>query len=109
MYKSVAIRDARQSLEFNASLWRLSWVTFVFLPLTFLSGFFGMNVRLFSPPFPSISWYFVAAVPLLILVFGFWFGFRSYGPGNDLTREEYSKEELHQAGLHVGKVRPGRP
>lgn len=29
MYKSVTIRDSRQSLELNASLWRLSWITFV--------------------------------------------------------------------------------
>jgi hypothetical protein len=50
MYKSISIRDSRQSLELNASLWRLSWITFIFLPLTFLVGFFGMvcltNLRL---------------------------------------------------------------
>ena len=44
MYKSISIRDARQSLQLNTSLWRLSWVTFIFLPLTFLSSFFGMNL-----------------------------------------------------------------
>ena len=104
MYKSVAIRDARQSLELNASLWRLSWITFVFLPLTFLSGFFGMNVHLFgSDPLPSIRWYFVAAVALLLLVIGFWFTFKTFGPGGDLTQEEYSKEELKEAGVHVRK------
>lgn len=104
MYKSVAIRDARQSLELNASLWRLSWITFIFLPLTFLSGFFGMNVHLFgSDPLPSIRWYFVAAVALLLLVMGFWFTFKTFGPGGDLTQEEYSKEELKEAGVHVRK------
>ncbi|MCJ1269706.1 hypothetical protein MMC22_009598 [Lobaria immixta] len=56
MYKSVAIRDARLSLNLNASLWRLSWITFIFLPLTFLSEFFGMNVDWFSHD-PSIKWY----------------------------------------------------
>ena len=66
MYKSVAIRDTRLSLELNASLWRLSWITFIFLPLTFLSGFFGMNVDLFADD-PSIKWYFVAAVVLVRL------------------------------------------
>lgn len=44
MYKSIGIRDARQSLELNTSLFRLSWITFIFLPLTFLAGIFGMNV-----------------------------------------------------------------
>ncbi|KAM7217595.1 hypothetical protein V8F06_006979 [Rhypophila decipiens] len=64
LYKSVAIRDARLSLELNASLWRLSWITFIFLPLTFLSGFFGMNVDLFSDN-PSIKWYFISAAALV--------------------------------------------
>ena len=80
MYKSVQIRDSRQSLELNASLWRLSWITFVFLPLTFLSGFFGMNVDTFEND-PSIKWYFASAVPLLVVVAAFWFSFRRFSPG----------------------------
>lgn len=56
MYKSVSIRDARQSLELNMSLWRLSWITFIFLPLTFLGSFFGMNLRPLNH-FPSLKWY----------------------------------------------------
>ncbi|KAK4226545.1 hypothetical protein QBC38DRAFT_456206, partial [Podospora fimiseda] len=60
LYKSIAIRDSRLSLELNASLWRLSWIRFIFLPLTFLSGFFGMNVDVFANS-PSIKWYFIAA------------------------------------------------
>ena len=31
MYKSVEIRDSRHSLELSYSMWRLSWITFVFL------------------------------------------------------------------------------
>ena len=45
LYKSVEIRDSRHSLQLNTSLWRLSWITFIFLPLTFIVGFFGMNVK----------------------------------------------------------------
>lgn len=55
MYKSVSIRDARKSVELNTSLWRLSWITFIFLPLTFLVGFFGMNVDTFQND-PPIKW-----------------------------------------------------
>ncbi|KFA54505.1 hypothetical protein S40293_09963, partial [Stachybotrys chartarum IBT 40293] len=54
LYKSVAIRDAHLSLQMDAGLWRLSWITFIFLPLTFLSGFFGMNVDVFAGD-PSIK------------------------------------------------------
>jgi CorA-like Mg2+ transporter protein len=64
MYKSVTIRDSKQSLELASSLWRLSWITFIFLPLTFLTGLFGMNVASLEH-YPSIKWYFVTAVPLV--------------------------------------------
>jgi len=55
LYKSVAVRDTRLSLELNSSLWRLSWPTFIFLPLTFLSGSFGMKVDVFADN-PPIKW-----------------------------------------------------
>jgi len=64
MYKSVAFRDSRVSLQLGMSMWRLSWITFVFLPLTFMVGFFGMNVDTFAGS-PSIKWYFVTAVPFV--------------------------------------------
>jgi hypothetical protein len=66
MYRSVAIRDSRQSLQIGLSMWRLSWITFIFLPLTFSVSFFGMNVDIFQG-FPSIGWYFLTAVVLMIL------------------------------------------
>ena len=47
MYKSVEIRDSRQSLGLSTSMWRLSWITFIFLPLTFIVGF-CMFVPFFS-------------------------------------------------------------
>lgn len=72
MYKSVEIRDSRHSLQLNTSLWRLSWITFIFLPLTFIVGFFGMNVDTFSGN-PSIKWYFITAVPMMVFVFIFWY------------------------------------
>ena len=64
MYKSVGIRDARQSLELNTSLWRLSWITFIFLPLTFLAGIFGMNVEELRSN-PHVKWYFIVAAPVV--------------------------------------------
>jgi len=73
MYKSVGIRDARHSLQLGLSMWRLSWITFIFLPLTFVCGFFGMNVDTFEGN-PSIKWWFVATVPLFVVVFTSWYG-----------------------------------
>lgn len=72
MYKSVGIRDSRQSLQLGLSMWRLSWITFIFLPLTFIVGLFGMNVDAFAEN-PSIGWYFLAAVVLMIFVLLLWY------------------------------------
>ncbi|KAF2240883.1 hypothetical protein BU26DRAFT_470142 [Trematosphaeria pertusa] len=75
MYKSVGIRDARHSLQLGLSMWRLSWITFIFLPLTFVCGFFGMNVDTFQNE-PSIKWWFVATVPLFVVVIIGWYGIK---------------------------------
>lgn len=73
MYKSVGIRDSRQSLQLGLSMWRLSWITFIFLPLTFVVSFFGMNVSLFNNPYPNIGWWFVAAAILMVFVLILWY------------------------------------
>ncbi|GME32988.1 putative mg2+ transporter family protein [Neofusicoccum parvum] len=85
MYKSVEIRDSRLGLQLDASMWRLSWITFIFLPLTFISGFFGMNVDIFSKDEnnPKLKWYFIVTVPLMVTVVLFWFFFKRAGPGLD--------------------------
>ncbi|PVI00505.1 hypothetical protein DM02DRAFT_391316 [Periconia macrospinosa] len=72
MYKSVGIRDARHSLQLDLSMWRLSWITFIFLPLTFMCGFFGMNVDTFEDN-PSIKWFFISTAPLFVAMILGWF------------------------------------
>lgn len=74
MYKSVGIRDARHSLQLGLSMWRLSWITFIFLPLTFTVGFFGMNVSTFADPMPNIKWWFITSIPVLLVVIVLWYG-----------------------------------
>ncbi|KAG9389349.1 CorA Mg2+ and Co2+ transporter [Pyrenophora tritici-repentis] len=73
MYKSVGIRDARHSLQLGLSMWRLSWITFIFLPLTFTVGFFGMNVSTFENN-PPLKWWFIVSVPVLVTVMILWYG-----------------------------------
>jgi hypothetical protein len=91
MYKSVGIRDARHSLQLGLSMWRLSWITFIFLPLTFTVGFFGMNVSTFSEN-PPIKWWFVVSIPVLALVLILWYGVKhslSKARQNPLRRGVY--------------------
>ena len=94
MYKSVEIRDSRHSLQLNTSLWRLSWITFIFLPLTFMVGFFGMNVDTFtgSSSNPSIKWYFVVAIPMMIVVLILWLVIKHF-----LAR---SRQTPYQRGIY---------
>ncbi|MCJ1387970.1 hypothetical protein MMC18_000813 [Xylographa bjoerkii] len=80
MYKSVGIRDARHAVELSISLWRLSWITFIFLPLTFLCGFFSMQVSVFANT-PSLMWYFVAAIPMMLAVFASWYLLKQFLDG----------------------------
>lgn len=71
LYKSVEIRDSRHSLQLGTSMWRLSWITFIFLPLTFMGTVFGMNVDIFQPeqgPFPSFKWYFIVSIPFMLVI-----------------------------------------
>ncbi|KAI9682766.1 MAG: hypothetical protein M1829_006755 [Trizodia sp. TS-e1964] len=77
MYKSVGIRDSRHSLTLGTSMWRLSWITFIFLPLTFMVGFFGMNVDTFSEN-PSIKWYFITVVPFMFVILVLWYVLKHY-------------------------------
>ncbi|KAF2819489.1 hypothetical protein CC86DRAFT_374982 [Ophiobolus disseminans] len=72
MYKSVGIRDARHELQLGLSMWRLSWITFIFLPLTFSVGLFGMNVDTFENN-PSLKWWFVVSIPLMLVVVILWY------------------------------------
>jgi hypothetical protein len=106
MYKSVGIRDARHSLQLGLSMWRLSWITFIFLPLTFVSGFFGMNVDAFAnAETVSIKWWFVTTVPLFFVVIALWYGVKhtlESGRQNPLRRGVY--ESLY---LDLSKQYPG--
>ena len=80
LYKSVGIRDARHAVELSISLWRLSWITFIFLPLTFLCGFFSMQVDLFANTV-SLRWYFVAALPMMLAVIVSWLVLKQFLDG----------------------------
>jgi len=74
MYRSVAIRDSRASLQLGSSMWRLSWITFIFLPATFIVGFFGMNVETFAGGGSAdIKWFFIVLFPFFAVVIIGWY------------------------------------
>ncbi|KAH6838536.1 hypothetical protein B0I37DRAFT_240364 [Chaetomium sp. MPI-CAGE-AT-0009] len=65
---------------------RLTWITFIFLPLTFISTLFGMNVNVLDPP-PPWWWYLPLALGTMFLCVGIWIIFK---------RNETLEEDLEQ-------------
>ncbi|KAL0782330.1 hypothetical protein CaCOL14_000236 [Colletotrichum acutatum] len=52
----VSIKEARQSVHSSTSMKRLSWITFIFLPLTFIGTLFGMNIDILDGK-PKPAWW----------------------------------------------------
>ncbi|KAK6337216.1 hypothetical protein TWF718_009998 [Orbilia javanica] len=75
IFNLISIDEAYRSREQNTSLKRLSWITFIFLPMLFMSSLFGMNINLLAEN-PDWWWYLVWTIPCLILVMLFWFLYR---------------------------------
>lgn len=56
-------------------MWRLSWITFIFLPANCLLAAFGMNVKQLEN-MPDISWLFIWAVPFFMAILVMWYGLK---------------------------------
>ncbi|KAF6013137.1 hypothetical protein HII12_001852 [Brettanomyces bruxellensis] len=54
------------SVETNSSMQRLSLITVIFLPLTFWTGYYGMNFEKFSDLERDVSFYWELSVPFCI-------------------------------------------
>ncbi|KAI0551042.1 ankyrin repeat-containing domain protein [Xylaria curta] len=76
-FNLASILEARRSTSTNRSLKRLTWVTFVFLPLMFVASLFGMNVDILSDN-PSWWWYFPVAGGFVLLTFSVWIFFKRF-------------------------------
>ncbi|KAF3905303.1 hypothetical protein ABW21_db0209500 [Orbilia brochopaga] len=75
IFNLISIDEAYRSREQNTSLKRLSWITFIFLPMLFMSSLFGMNIDLLANN-PAWWWYLVWTAPALTLVLLFWLVYR---------------------------------
>ncbi|KAK8135653.1 hypothetical protein PG984_003593 [Apiospora sp. TS-2023a] len=73
----VSIREAHLSTSLATSMKRLSWITFVFLPITFTASVFGMNVNLFKDN-PEWWWFVIVSGVVLSLTILGWLCFK-YG------------------------------
>ena len=74
-FNLTSIAEAQKSTSTNVSMKRLSWITFIFLPLMFISSLFGMNVDILKSN-PGWWIYVLFAVGMMILTLGVWILFK---------------------------------
>ncbi|KAF7617896.1 ankyrin repeat-containing domain protein [Aspergillus flavus] len=71
----VSINEAHRSTSLAASMKRLSWITFIFLPLMFASSLLGMNVDVLQDN-PSWYWFLLIGGSLTLITVFTWIGAR---------------------------------
>lgn len=71
----VSINEAHRSTSLAASMKRLSWITFIFLPLMFASSLLGMNVDILKND-PSWYWFLLIGGSLTMITVFTWIGAR---------------------------------
>ncbi|KAK4232873.1 hypothetical protein C8A03DRAFT_19934, partial [Achaetomium macrosporum] len=74
-FNLASIAEAQKSRTTNLSMKRLSWITFVFLPLMFIASLFGMNVDVLAsdPPW----WIYIPfALGTMLLTLAVWLIFK---------------------------------
>jgi Mg2+ and Co2+ transporter CorA len=64
----VQVVDARRSFTETANITRLTTLALAFVPLTYVTGLFSMNVNV-APGAPYFWVYFAVAIPVTLLVF----------------------------------------
>ena len=74
-FNLTSIAEAQKSTSTNISMKRLSWITFIFLPLMFISSLFGMNVDILESN-PGWWIYVLFAVGTMTLTLGVWILFK---------------------------------
>lgn len=74
-FNQTSIAEAQKSTSTNVSMKRLSWITFIFLPLMFISSVFGMNVDVLKSN-PRWWIYILFAAGTMILTLGVWILFK---------------------------------
>ncbi|RSM07225.1 hypothetical protein CEP52_005339 [Fusarium oligoseptatum] len=89
-FNLTSIREAQKSTSTSVSMKRLSWITFIFLPLTFVSSLFGMNVNVLesNPPWWIYLPFAFSTLGLTMIV---WLTFKRYPSIEDKAERVFRK------------------
>ena len=77
LMSSISVRESQKGLADARRIQVVTYLAFIFIPLSFVSSLFGMNVQEFSEPAPGTWLFFSVAVPLTMgsLVLPIWLEF----------------------------------
>ena len=87
---AMQLLEAKKGIDQAKQVHDLTRLAFIFIPLTFVSGVFGMNVSTFKD-YPPLWTYFVVAIPLL---FCSWYGSRILGLNGRAVPRLFTTEPL---------------
>lgn len=74
LMSSISVRDSQLSIEQSQRATRLTQLAFIYVPLSFVTGIFGMNVQQINSTGLSIWVCFVTLTIIMVLTAGiFWF------------------------------------
>lgn len=74
LMSSISVRDSQQSIEQSQRATRLTQLAFIYIPLSFVTGIFGMNIQEINSTGLSIWVCFVTLTIIVVLTTGiFWF------------------------------------
>ncbi|KAF2206286.1 hypothetical protein CERZMDRAFT_103537 [Cercospora zeae-maydis SCOH1-5] len=64
-----SLAETQRSLEQARQVTQLTWLAFMFVPLTFTTSFLGMNLSIFGQGTVSLWLWFAITVPLMLIAF----------------------------------------
>ena len=79
LMSSISVRDSQLSIEQSQRAARLTQLAFIYAPLSFVAGIFGMNVREINATGVSIWVFFVTLAIVVVLTVGIFGVFRTRG------------------------------
>lgn len=71
LMSSMAIEESRQAIEQAKQVSRLTFLAFIFVPLSFTTSFFGMNVQELRSP--KLWWWVTLSVPIVAIALALFF------------------------------------
>lgn len=73
LMSSMSISESQRVIGRAQRVGKLTFLAFIFVPLSFTTCFFGMNVRQIEDTNLGIWWWFVMSAPIVGLVFALYF------------------------------------